>query len=123
MDIICVVLGADTKNFRTKDSIKLIEYSFKTFEYFDVKNFVEQNLTNWKNEHSNFFSIEKGISNELEIKVGSNMEETPIIPIEKNLVPSIEANLSIQPYFQAPLNQDDRVGNVKVSSQGIDIIF
>ena len=24
MDIICVVLGADTKNFRTKDSIKLI---------------------------------------------------------------------------------------------------
>ena len=26
MDIICVVLGADTKNFRTKDSIKLIEY-------------------------------------------------------------------------------------------------
>lgn len=29
MDIICVVLGADTKNFRTKDSIKLIEYVLK----------------------------------------------------------------------------------------------
>ena len=37
MDIICVVLGADTKNFRTKDSIKLIEYVFNTYEYFNVK--------------------------------------------------------------------------------------
>ena len=28
MDIICVVLGADTKNFRTQDSVKLINYIF-----------------------------------------------------------------------------------------------
>jgi len=40
MDIICVVLGADTKNYRTKDSIKLIEYSFKNYEYFNLKDFV-----------------------------------------------------------------------------------
>lgn len=122
MDIICVVLGADTKNFRTKDSIKLIEYSFKTFEYFDIKNFVEQNLTDWKNNHTNFFSIEKGDSNQLEIKIDPCIEETPIIPIKKELIPSLEANLSIQSCFQAPLKQDDLIGNLKVSSQGTDII-
>lgn len=121
-DIICVVLGADTKNFRTKDSIKLIEYSFKTFEYFDIKNFVEQNLTDWKNNHPNFFFIEKGDSNQLEIKIDSCIEETPIIPIKKELIPSLEANLSIQSCFRAPLNQDTLIGNLKVSSQGIDII-
>lgn len=122
MDIICVVLGADTKNFRTKDSIKLIEYSFKTFEYFDIKNFIEQNLIDWKNNHPNFFSIEKGNSNQLEIKIDSCIEETPIIPIKRELIPSLEVNLSIQSCFQAPLNQDDLIGNLKVSSQGSNII-
>ena len=33
MDIICVVLGADTKKFRSTDSIKLMEYAFSHFEY------------------------------------------------------------------------------------------
>ena len=37
MDIICVVLGADTKNYRTKDSIKLIEYTFKNFKPVNIK--------------------------------------------------------------------------------------
>ena len=31
MDLICIVLGADTKKDRTRDSIELIEYAFKTF--------------------------------------------------------------------------------------------
>ena len=34
MDIICVVLGADTKKFRTQDSIKLINYIFENFKNF-----------------------------------------------------------------------------------------
>lgn len=122
MDIICVVLGADTKNFRTKDSIKLIEYSFKNFKYFNIKNFVNQSVTDWKNSHPDFFSVEKGNSNTLELKVDSCIDETPIIPIKKNLIPNIEASLSVQSYFQAPLNQDDWIGNVKVSSQDTDII-
>ena len=37
MDLICIVLGADTKKFRTQDSIKLIEYAFKNFEMINIK--------------------------------------------------------------------------------------
>ena len=37
MDIICVVLGADTKKFRTQDSIKLINYIFENFESVNIK--------------------------------------------------------------------------------------
>ena len=36
MDIICVVLGCDTKNFRSLDSTKLINYSFDNFEYINI---------------------------------------------------------------------------------------
>lgn len=122
MDIICVVLGADTKNFRTKDSIKLIEYTFKNFEYFDMKNFAEQFLDEWKNNHPNFFSVEKGRSNQIEIKVNSCLEETPIIPVKKELISTIEASTSLQSYWKAPIKQGDWIGQLEISSQGIDIV-
>ncbi len=121
MDIICVVLGADTKNFRTRDSIKLIEYSFKTFEYFNIKDFVNQYISDWQKNNPNFFLIEKGYTNQLEIRVDSALENTPIISIKKNLVSTIEANISLQSYLQAPINQNDLLGQLQVSSQGTHI--
>lgn len=121
MDIICVVLGADTKSFRTKDSIKLIEYSFKTFEYFDIKNFVNSYLTDWHNKNPNFFFIEKGNSSQLKLCVDSYLEENPMIPVKKDLIPTIEAKLSVSSYLQAPVHQKDWLGQLNVSSQNTDI--
>ena len=121
MDIICVVLGADTKNFRTKDSIKLIEYTFKTFEYFNIKDFISESITKWQNNHPNFFLIEKGQSNFIEITIDDWIEKTPIIPIKKDLIPGIEATISLQSYHQAPLNQADKIGQLEISSQGTNI--
>ncbi len=122
MDIICVVLGADTKKFRTQDSIKLIEYTFKTFEYFNIKDFVNNYLTDWQNNHPDFFSIEKGFSNNLEIKIDNYLEENPIIPVKKDLIPSIECNIYMDSYLQAPISEGDLLGSLKVFSQETDIV-
>lgn len=116
MDIICVVLGADTKNFRTKDSIKLIEYTFKTYEYFNLKDFALKELSNWQTNHPNYFSIDKGISNQLEIS--SNLEGLSVIPIKKELIPSLEANFSLTPDLQAPVSKGDLLGKLSISSKG-----
>ena len=48
MDIICVVLGCDTKKLRTSDSIKLIEYTFSNFEYVNIQEKIDTELENWK---------------------------------------------------------------------------
>lgn len=112
MDIICVVLGADTKNFRTKDSIKLIEYSFQNFAYFNIQDFVDQYLLDWQNNNPNFFFVEKGHSNQLKIKVDPSLAQTPMIPVKKDLIPTIESNLSIQPYWQAPINENDKIRSI-----------
>ncbi len=117
MDIICVVLGADTKSFRTKDSVKLIEYTFKTYEYFNIKDFVNNYLADWKNTHPNYFSIDKGISHQLDIKISSNWDIPSSIPISKELIPNVEANISITPYFKAPVEKDAPLGKLIVSSQ------
>ncbi len=120
-DIICVVLGADTKNFRTKDSIKLIEFSFKNFEHFNLKNFVTQYLENWQKENDNIFIVEKGTSHYLELKTDSSLEENAIISVKKDLTSTIEANLSLQTYLQAPVTQDTCIGHLQISSQGTEI--
>ena len=48
MDIICVVLGADTKKFRTQDSIKLIEFAFNNFTYINVNDIANEDFEKWK---------------------------------------------------------------------------
>ena len=58
MDIICIVLGADTKNDRTKDSVKLIEYSFKNYETVSLNNKVTEYFENWNNLNNTRINIE-----------------------------------------------------------------
>ena len=42
LDIITVVLGADTKKYRTSDSIKLIEYAYKNYEVIDIEKKIKE---------------------------------------------------------------------------------
>lgn len=117
MDLICVVLGADTKSFRTKDSVKLIEYAFKTYEYFHVKDFVTNYISNWQKDNTNFFSIEKGISNSLAIKTDSYLENCSILPIKKDLIPNIKATITMEACLLAPVKQGDCLGKVELVSR------
>lgn len=48
MDIIVVVLGADTKNQRTRDSINIINYIYDTFEYVDISDYINQSFEEYK---------------------------------------------------------------------------
>ena len=59
MDIIVVVLGADTKSIRTKDSINLINYAFKNFSYIDVSSTINEAFNNYLSYNSNNFILEK----------------------------------------------------------------
>ena len=56
--VICVVLGADTKKFRTKDSISLIEYTYKNFERYNIEDVICKKFEDWKSE--NIINVEKG---------------------------------------------------------------
>ncbi|HAB66168.1 MAG TPA: hypothetical protein DCE23_02250 [Firmicutes bacterium] len=120
MDIICVVLGADTKNLRTKDSIKLIEYAFKNFEYVNISERINKEFTNWKNENQNYFNINKGLSSNLEIKYSEL--KTPIIPMKKSDIKSIEVNIYVTKNFEAPLYENTLIGSIEVTSDNSSIV-
>lgn len=120
LDIICVVLGADTKKIRTKDSINLIEYAFSNFQKVDIKSKIEEEFNNWKNINSKRITIEKGIKNEIKLKLGEyNLEEYTIKNNTENSINiKIEANLNLI----APVEQETPIGELTILYQEEQIL-
>ena len=120
MDIICVVLGADTKKFRTQDSIKLIEYAFKNFTYINANDIAVNSFENWKNENLKYLDINKSSSNsfELEIKTCKN----PILSINKNEIDNIKTSISINTNLEAPISSNTVIGNLTLNIDDSNLI-
>lgn len=119
MDIICVVLGADTKNFRTKDSIKLIEYVFSKFEPVNLKDLINTKFNEWQENNLNAFCIEKGKTQNINIKFDDL--EYDIVPIKKDLINSLEVKIKCNMYLVAPVLENSDIGTIEVYS-GVNLI-
>lgn len=113
MDVICVVLGADTKKFRTQDSIKLINYIFDNFKPVNIKDLINNEFEKWKSENLNSFIINKGISQNIILEI-ENIDK-PIIPIRKDLINSINISINCPLYLEAPLLEKTNIGNINIS--------
>lgn len=113
IDIICVVLGCDTKKFRTQDSIKLIEYTFKNFEYVNISEKITNEFKKWMQENNNRFNIYKGISNNLDLKLSDL--QNPIVPIKKDKIELIKININYNKNLTAPVKEKTTVGKIEVT--------
>jgi len=110
LDIICVVLGADTKKIRTTDSIKLIEYTFKNFQQVNVKTKIEEEFNNWKSVNSGRIVIEKGIKNGIDLKLGEYNLETYTIKNNTENLFNIEINAKLE--LVAPIEEYTKIGDL-----------
>lgn len=117
MDIICIVLGADTKNDRTKDSVKLIEYSFKNYETVSLNNKVTEYFENWNNLNNTRINIEKGTYNYLDLKLNLNDEEI-CYPIYKDTQNEIRINILSNLVLKAPIVKNSEIGKLQIIYQG-----
>lgn len=59
LDIIVVVLGADTKKIRTQDSYNLINYVFSNFQYVNVSKAINESFENFNNYIDDSIFLEK----------------------------------------------------------------
>lgn len=85
MDIISVVLGADTKKDRTRDSIKIIEYAFASYRMVDLEFMLHDEFDNIVENTE--FSVNKGINNDLRLKLEEN--NISVYPVEKERVKDV----------------------------------
>lgn len=111
-DIICVVLGADTKKFRTQDSVKLLNYSLNNFTYVDINEIIEKEFNKWLENNSNYFNIYKGISNNLTLSCPKlKYDEIPINIKDKS---KIKVHINCNNNLVAPIYENEIVGNLTV---------
>lgn len=117
MDIICVVLGADTKKDRTRDSVKLIEYIFNNYEEISLNEKIQKEFKSWNEINGNRINIEKGIDNNLNLKL--EKDDTEIIyPIEKNTESEINISIQANLELKAPVEEHTCIGKIVVEYKG-----
>ncbi len=109
IDIIIVVLGADTRNDRAKDTIKLVNYIYNNYKIKNVKELVEEEYYNWKNINQERIYVYKADS-KLETKIG-NIEIDEIVT-DKN----IEIEINSINYMEAPIEKNKKIGIITVKN-------
>lgn len=113
MDLICIVLGADTKKDRTRDSVQLIEYAFKNFEMVNIREKIMTEFENWKLCNSSSFTVKKGISNDVNVIL--NDLPYDFFPVNCNHLNDISIYIYCKTTFDAPLRANTAIGYLTVS--------
>lgn len=120
MDLICVVLGADTKKDRTMDSIQLIEYAFNNFKMINIKEKIISEFNNWKLCNTSSFTVKKGISNNLDIFLADLSFD--FFPVNCNQIDNINIYIYCNTTFEAPLQSNTAIGYLTVSIDNKNIL-
>ena len=120
MDIICVVLGADTKKFRTNDSIKLIEYAFKNFEYINANELATNYFNTWKIANLKNINFFKSSCDNLELSL--ELLENPIISINRNDSNNFSYDIFINTNLEAPISANTVLGSLYVNLDDKNIV-
>lgn len=120
MDLICIVLGADTKKDRTKDSIKLIEYAYKNFEMVNIRDKILTEFDNWKLCNSSSFTVKKGISNNVDVI----LKDLPykFYPVNCHHINDISIYIYCNTTFEAPLQAHSAIGYLTVSINNKNVL-
>ena len=120
LDIICVVLGCDTKKDRTRDSIKLINYIFNNFTVINVKDIIDSDFKKWNEEHKNSFYIDKGISNTLDLYLNENSIPYKSIAINNKDIGTISTSIKFESQYTAPLPCNNVIGKLSFNVNNIE---
>lgn len=109
-NIITIVLGADTRKIRTKDTIKLIEYTYANYEQIDLSKMVLEEYEKWLSLYK--IEINKGMQNTLKTKLGE--QKYTIYPVNKADKNKIHIEISNINYIEAPVLENYKIGNIDI---------
>ena len=123
IDIITIVLGADTKKDRTKDSVNLIEYTFSKYKMYNLEEQIIKEFNKWKNINEKRILIINGKTSNPKLALGAIEKAT--IPICDN--DKIEYSINALTEIEAPVEQWNVMGKLTVKINGeilenIDIV-
>lgn len=114
LDIICVVLGCDTKKDRTTDSVKLINYTFKNFSLVNIKDVLIKDFNDWVLTHKDSFTINKGVTHSLYLYLDESDFDFSHAAVNNSELKSISTNVTFDAYFEAPVYKGTKIGEISL---------
>lgn len=112
LDIITVVIGADTKNIRTTDSKTLISYAFENFEMINIEEIIKKEFEEWKVLNLQSIIINKRKEERIELIISDLGYSN--IAVNKNEIELIKIDINYIQYFEAPLLENTLVGSLRI---------
>ena len=110
LDIICVVLGCDTKKDRTMDSVKLINYIFSNYSLVNINDIIENGFSNWFKFQTGAININKGNFTKLNLNLDSSQIPFTKIAVKNDSIKDIYTDIDFSYNFTAPLEKDSVIG-------------
>ena len=120
LDIIVIVLGADTKSIRTSDSKKLINYAFDNYTLLKLDSYVLARYNFIKNKELTNISINKSYKESIKVYL-SNIKYT-VYPVLKTASKNITTTVYRKSYFSAPINKNQYISIINLYIDG-EFIF
>ena len=119
LDIITVVIGANTNNQRTADTKELIEYAFNNFSLINIGKIIQDKFEQWKNINEGRIYVNKGIENG--IKLYLEKPKKSVMAVRKDSIDKIDIEVNSLFYMEAPVTKDQVIGNLRVIINGEEI--
>lgn len=116
LDIITVIIGADTSNQRTADTIKLIKYANEKFDMVNVQEIIERKFNLWRDINEGRIYVNKGVKNEVKLYFDEFPYKT--MAVEKDKIDTIEIEINSLFYLESPVSEKQVIGNAKVMIDG-----
>ena len=116
LDIITVIIGADTSNQRTADTIKLIKYVNEKFDMVNLQEIIEKKFKQWKDINEGRIYVNKGVKNGVELYLDEFPYKT--MAVEKDKIDTIEIEINSLFYLESPVNEKQIIGNAKIMIDG-----
>ena len=112
IDIITVVLSANTKKERTLDSVKLIEYANKNYDVINIEEKIKEKFNNWKQLNEKRIYINKAKTQIINLQI-EDLKYSKMA-VNKKDIDKINIEINSLYYLEAPVYEKKIIGNVKV---------
>lgn len=113
LDLICIVLGADTKKDRTRDSIELIEYAYANFRNINIKEKINEEFNKWKEINEKRIEVLKA-KDLLTLKIDNHKFNK--FPIKNGEEDKIKISIEIKEQLKAPIEKGEKVGTIIIKN-------
>ncbi len=110
LDVIIIVFGADTKNIRTQDSVKLIKYIFANYEAIDLSSLIKEKYSNFQNFVLPYISIEKASS---AITTKLDQIKYTFYPVNKADLNSISL-ITTEEKLVVPISENQKIAEINL---------